>query len=127
MTSRRRVEDQQVGRLLSFELFDLAEHEDVADARHGGRHHVQRATRHEPAGDPAHRMILEVLDQSIVGRQRSRPHLACSDRSVVSPPEHDLVVAERLAAEHRGETALALDLDDEGAEAAPSGGAGQRG
>ena len=43
---------------------------------HGGGDHVEGAGRRQPLGDPPHAVILEVLDQGVVGGQGAGPHLA---------------------------------------------------
>ena len=58
----------------SLELLHLAEHEDLADAGNGRRHHVEHAGRDEAFGDPAHAVLLQIFQKSIVRRQHSPAH-----------------------------------------------------
>ena len=79
-----RVEHDQVGRAGPLELLDLAEHEDVLDAGRGGGDDVERAARcTSRLRDPAHAVVLEVLEQRVVGRERPGPHVG---RAAGPPP-----------------------------------------
>ena len=48
----------------------------------GGGHHVEGARAHQPLRDPPHAVVLEVLEQGVVGRERAGPHLG---RTPASP------------------------------------------
>ena len=105
---------------------DLAQHEDVADPRHGGGHHVEGAAGHQPARDAVHPRRLEVVQQGVVGREGAgadpaEPGLGIGRR------QGDLVVGERWLAVHGRQAGLALDLDDRGRQAVVGGGPGQGG
>ena len=93
----------------------------------GGGHHVERAGGHQPLRDAAQAVVVEVLEQGLVGRERAGPHLARARRARRRATSTDLVVVERPLAEHRGQPGLALDLDDQGRQPDAGGGAGQRG
>jgi membrane-bound serine protease (ClpP class) len=56
-------------------------------------------------------MVLEVLEQCLLGRQRAGADLRFD--GIVATGQHGLLVVERRRAEHRGQPALAFDLDDE--------------
>ena len=86
MAGRGRVEKDQVDLARSFELLDLAEHEDVLDARRRGGDDVERAAPHEAVREPAHPVVVEVLEQGVVGRERpgqDRARAALARRSAV--------------------------------------------
>ena len=74
------VEHDQVGGLAPLELLDLAEDEDVLDAGRGRGHHVDGPARREPPRDPAHAVVLEVLEQGVVGREGAGPHVGRARR-----------------------------------------------
>ena len=57
------------------ELLDLAQDEDVLDARGSGGHHVDRPRAGQALGDPAHAVVLEVLEQGVVGGERAGRHV----------------------------------------------------
>ena len=67
------VEDDQVGGAGALERLHLAQHEDVPHPGHRGRDDVERAGAGEPPGDPAHTVVLEVLEQGLVGGQGPGP------------------------------------------------------
>ncbi len=75
----RAVEHDELGRVGSpgrgrpLQLLDLAEHEDVLDTRSGGGDHVECARGDEPAGYPAHPVVLQVLEQGVVGGHGAGP------------------------------------------------------
>ena len=121
-----RIQEEQVGLPHPLQLLDLAQDEDVLDARRGGGHHVQGAGRHESTGDARQAVVAEVVEQGVVGRERAGPHLAVP----VRPPtrvEDGLVVVEGPLAVHGGQTRLPLDLDHQRGQADACGGPGQRG
>ena len=124
----RRVEDDEVGGAVGasrpLELLDLAEHEDVADAGHGGGDHVERAGGHQPLREPPEAVLAEVLEERVVGGERAGPDRPRAPRR---RGQLHLVVGERIHVEHRRQPALALDLDDEGGQAGPGRGAGEHG
>ena len=59
-------------------------------------------------------MVLEVLEQGLVGRQRAGPH-----RGPVDLAQDDLLVGQLSSTEQRPEAALSLDLHDERREPGP--------
>ena len=99
----RAVDDDDVPLAAALELLDLAEHDDVVDARRGRGHDVDHAGRRQPLGDPPEAVLAEVLLEG--GRRRDR--LA------------------RQAADQLGEDRLAVELDDEHALAGVGGRSGQ--
>ena len=100
----RRVDDHEIGRARLLDRLDLAENEDLLHTGNRGRDDLERARVDEPLRDALHPVRDEVVDEGRVGRQEPRP------RRVV---ELDLLVAERRRAEHRRQSRLPLDLDDE--------------
>ena len=52
------------------ERLDLAEHEDVLHARDRRGHDLERAGTDQPLRDPAQPVVLEVVDERLVGRER---------------------------------------------------------
>ena len=108
------VEDDQVAVAGPLELLDLAQHEDVLDAGRGGGHDVERPGGHQAPGDPAHAVVLEVLEQGVVGGERAGPHvgraLGAAGRRR-SRPRRSRGARRRTV----GQARLALDLDDQGA------------
>ncbi len=76
MTGGGRIDHDQVGGPVPLELFDLAEHQDVADAGNRRRNHVDHARADQALRDSAEAMILEVFDQCVVRRDASGPHRA---------------------------------------------------
>ena len=126
MARRRGVEDDEVGRARPLELLDLAQQQDVLDARGGGRHHVERTGGHQPLGQARQAMVPQVLQEGGVGRQRAGPHVGGTVRSTTRR-QHHLVVAQLALAEHGRQPGSALDLDDQGRQAGQGGGVSQRG
>ena len=70
------------------------------------------------SGDPSHTVVVEVLEQGVVGGEGAGPH----PRS-----ELGFLVGERGFAEARGQPRFALDLDDQHAHARAGRCGGQRG
>ena len=109
-----RVEDEHVGGGGPLELLDLAEHEDVADARR------RRCATTSSAPDDTSRLTMR--DRPWSSRYSSRAPSGVIVRAVIvglslgsaALAEHQFVVAQPLLAEHPGQSRLALDLDDEG-------------
>ena len=89
------VEHDEVGGVGALECLDLPQHEDVLHARHRGGDHVEGAARGEPARDPPHPVVLEVLEQRLVGGEGPRPEAGA---------QLLLLVGERRTIEARGET-----------------------
>ena len=100
-----RVDQDQVGHLGPLQLLDLAQDQDVPDAGDRGRHHVQDAGVRQPLGHALQPVVLEILDQRVVGRQAPGPH----------PLGQGLLLVAQVVppAEGRGDPGLALELDDE--------------
>ena len=120
------VEHDQVGHAGPLELLHLAEHEDVLDARGGGGHHVEGAAREQAAGDPVQAVVLEVLEEGVVGGEQAGPDVGRA-LGATAGMEHDLVVAEGRSAVEAADAALALDLHDEGRQPGARRGPGQGG
>ena len=125
VTGRGGVEHDQVGDARPLELLDLAEDQDVLDTGHRRRHDVDGPAVHQPLRHPPQPMVLEVLEQGVVGRERARPHVGLA--AAPAWREHDLLVAEAGRAERRRQPALAFDLDHEGPEPGACGHQGERG
>jgi hypothetical protein len=53
-----RIDHDQVSDLLAFELFDLAEHEHVADTGDGGRDDVDHPGADQTLGDPPQPVVF---------------------------------------------------------------------
>ena len=81
MAGGRGVEHDQIGSPTALELLHLAEDEDVADARCGGGHHVEGAPGHEASGDPAQTVVLQVLQQGVVGGEHPGAYVGRSRRA----------------------------------------------
>ena len=112
-----RVEHDQVGDARPFELLDLAQHQDVAHAGHRGGDHVEGPRSTETARDPSHTVVVEVLQQCVVGGERPGPEPG---------PELGLLVGQGRLAEARREPRFALDLHDQHAHARRGGRRRQR-
>ena len=124
----RRVDHDQVGDGRPLQLLDLAQDEHVADAGDGGRHHVEHAGAGQPLGHPPQAVVLEILDERVVGGEPPGPHRA-SPAAGARPGrrQQDLLVAQVLPpAEGGGDPGLALELDDEDRSARLGSHAGQR-
>ena len=104
MTGGRTVDDDDVPLAAALELLDLAEHDDVVDARRGGGHDVDHAGRRQPAGDAPEAVLAQV---GLERRRRRR-----SPRTATSPTS---------SAQHR----LAVELDGEHAQAGVGGRSGE--
>ena len=76
MAGGRGVHHDQVGGAVPLQLLDLAEDQDVADARDGGRDHVEDPGVRQPLGDPSQAVVLEILHQRVVGREPPGPDRA---------------------------------------------------
>ena len=113
VAGRGGVEEDQVLVPAALELLDLAQHEDVPDARHRGGHDVEQTGRHQPVGDPLQPAVAEVVEERVVGGDRAGPHPGVVGRR---GDQLHLVVGEPVGGEHRAHPALALDLDDQGAQ-----------
>ena len=72
----RGVHQDQVGDAVPLQLLDLAQHQHVADARDGGGDHVEDPRAGQPLGDPLQAVVLEILDQGVVGREPAGPDRA---------------------------------------------------
>ncbi len=57
------------------QLLDLAQHQDVPNARNGRGHHVQRTRVDQPLGDPPQAVVDQVLEQGVVGGEGPGPDL----------------------------------------------------
>ena len=90
----------------------------------GGGHDVEGAARGQPLGDARHPVVAEVLEQGVVGSERASPDVGRAFRPAPRR-QRDLVVGERLLAEHRGQSGLALDLHDQRRQPRERGGARQ--
>jgi hypothetical protein len=64
----RSVDQDQVGDALLLDLLDLAEDEDVADPGDRPGHDVDDPGRQESLGEALHPVVVEVFEQSVVGR-----------------------------------------------------------
>ena len=72
---------------LLLELLDLAQHQHVADAGNGGRHHVEHARAGQPAGHPSQAVALEILDQGVVGRDAPAADRALATAGRITPQD----------------------------------------
>ena len=119
---RRPVEDDQVEVARPFELFDLAEDEDVLDPRGGGGDDVEHARAGQSLGDQPESMTFEVVPEGTSGGQRAArdPSRAALTEAV---DQSRLVVTELVsdaAAEQAGKSGATLDVDHEHAQPATS-------
>ena len=124
------VHQDQVGDAVPLQLLDLAEDQHVADARDGGRDDVEDPGVRQPLGHALQAVVLEILDQRVVGCEPPGP-----DRAGGGPPvrpatgrrcQQDFFVAQvPVAAEGRRDARLALELDDQHRFACSGGHLGQ--
>jgi len=114
---KRTVHHDQVGRPLALELLDLAQDEDVADARNGRRHHVEDTRASQALGHPAQAMVLEVLDEGVIGGEPTSPH----------PGRQLGLLVAQVGGHSEGsrDAGLALELHDEDGAPGPCSHAGQ--
>ena len=109
--------DLVVCRAGALELFDLAEDEQVLEARCRGGHHVERRSRRRLAQQAAHTLQLEVVAEGLLGR-----HGAAADPPGLGQRSQHLFLARQArAAEQRAEARLAVDGDEQHIGAASSG------
>ncbi len=118
MAGGRGVEQDEVGHAGPFQLLDLAQDQDVLDAGGSGGHHLDQAGLDQALGDATQAVLLQVLDQGDIGRERPGPYARGQDL---------LVVLEVLGTESGGQPGLALHLDDEHREPQARGHAGHGG
>ena len=120
----RGVDQDQIGGPLPLQLLHLAEHQHVADARNGGRDHVEDPGSGQALGHAPQAVVLEILHERVVGRQPP-----CAHRPAGSGPargEQDFFVAEvPVAAEGGRDPRLALEFHDEHRFAHPGSHLGQ--
>ena len=65
----------------ALELLDLAEHDDVVDARRSGGHDVDHPAADQPLGHPLEAVRVEVLGERVAGGDRLRRHIADERRA----------------------------------------------
>ena len=85
MARRGAVDHDEVVLARPFVLLDLAEHDDVVDARSGRADHVDHAGPVEALGDPAESVVVQVLLERIGRRQvddRERVTVAVGEQLV---------------------------------------------
>ena len=76
----RGVHHDEVGHPVALELLDLAEDQDVADARDGRGHHVDDPRGDQPPGDPLEAVVGQVLEEGVVGGDAPAPDAAARGR-----------------------------------------------
>ena len=70
----RSVDDDQIGGLLSIELFDLAQHQQVLKAGCGGGNHIERRGRRCFTQQSADALQFEVVAERLGRRNRAAPN-----------------------------------------------------
>ena len=133
MASGRRVDHDQVGGRLPLQLLHLAQDQHVADAGDGRRDHVEHPRVRQSLGHAPQAVVLEVLDERVVGGEPPGPHLPArppGGRPPAGGPsghQDDLLVVEVLVAtEGGGNAGLALEFHDEDRFAGAGGHLGER-
>ena len=122
----RCVDHDQVGSAPLLELLHLAQHQHVADARNGGRHHVEHAGPGQPPRHPPQAVAFEILDQRVIGRDPPTPDRALAPAGRIPPQDRLLVLEVARPPEGAGQAGLALELDDEHRKSGLSSHPGQR-
>ncbi len=113
------------------DLLDLAEHQDVPDPGDGPGHDVDDPRGEQALGDPAHPVVVQVLEERVVGgdgpgvdgARRDRP--TCSSSVASSPSDRPGRVEDLrrrsprpfVPAEGGGHPAASLELDDQDRQA----------
>ena len=101
----RRVDDDQIGRPLAIEFFDLAEHQEVFESRCRRGDHVERRSRRGFAEQPANALQGEVVAEGLLGW-----HRAPTDATLPTErPQHDFLRSDRFATEQWSEPGSAID------------------
>ena len=110
------VDNDEIRGSLLLERLHLAEDEDVLHTRDRRGHDLERARADQPFRDAPQPVVLEVVDERLIGGERP----AADPRRQLR-----LLVPERWAAEAGRQPRFALDLDDQHAQAGVRSGGGE--
>ncbi len=121
------VHEDEIGGALALEALDLAENQDVPDARDGGRDDVEGSRGHQALRNPFHPVVGQVLEQRVVGGDPAGPHRPTPGQGL-DARNLRLVVAQGTGAAERGrDPGFALELHHEDRKACVSSHSGQSG
>ena len=109
MAGRRRIDDDQIGGAVTFELLHLAEHEQMLEAGCRRSDHRQRGRGRRSAQHAADPLEFEVVAERLVGGNRAAPDLA----GALDPPQDPVGVVEFTSPEQRTHPGSAVDGDEQ--------------